>query len=100
MSAEQSILYDVPGPKAKTRDRIFTVVFTLVFVGLVAWAGYTAYSNGIFDDRWTVLWDPGKGQTGYDVWVTSILISGVWGTLKPCLLYTSPSPRDGLLSRM
>ena len=23
-----------------------------------------------------------------------------WGTVCPCLLYTSPSPRDGLLSRM
>ena len=22
------------------------------------------------------------------------------GSIKPCLLYTSPSPRDGLLSRM
>ena len=24
----------------------------------------------------------------------------LWGNLYPCLLYTSPSPRDGLLSRM
>ena len=24
----------------------------------------------------------------------------VWNTLEDCLLYTSPSPRDGLLSRM
>ena len=23
-----------------------------------------------------------------------------WAAFKPCLLYTSPSPRDGLLSRM
>ena len=30
------------------------------------------------------------------------LVSGVWhiNTRYPCLLYTSPSPRDGLLSRM
>ena len=26
--------------------------------------------------------------------------SGLMGLLMPCLLYTSPSPRDGLLSRM
>ena len=25
---------------------------------------------------------------------------GTWSRYKPCLLYTSPSPRDGLLSRM
>ena len=30
------------------------------------------------------------------------LVSGTWSkkALKDCLLYTSPSPRDGLLSRM
>ena len=26
--------------------------------------------------------------------------SGAWDDAGPCLLYTSPSPRDGLLSRM
>ena len=31
---------------------------------------------------------------------TIIAVSGLWSTFKPCLLYTSPSPRDGLLSRM
>ena len=25
---------------------------------------------------------------------------GTWYQVDPCLLYTSPSPRDGLLSRM
>ena len=28
------------------------------------------------------------------------IIGVVWGKSGPCLLYTSPSPRDGLLSRM
>ena len=28
------------------------------------------------------------------------LISIICGIVTPCLLYTSPSPRDGLLSRM
>ena len=27
-------------------------------------------------------------------------VPGLTGLIKPCLLYTSPSPRDGLLSRM
>ena len=27
-------------------------------------------------------------------------ITGLIGTIHTCLLYTSPSPRDGLLSRM
>ena len=29
-----------------------------------------------------------------------VIFEGEGGTLLPCLLYTSPSPRDGLLSRM
>ena len=29
-----------------------------------------------------------------------LLVKGEPGTGKTCLLYTSPSPRDGLLSRM
>ncbi|WP_084622075.1 amino acid ABC transporter permease [Demequina oxidasica] len=86
MSNETSVLYEAPGPRAKARDKIFTVVFTLFFVGLLAWAGYTAYKNGIFDDRWAVLWDPPRGQSVDDVWITSILMSGIWGTLKPVLI--------------
>ena len=33
-------------------------------------------------------------------WVAPALIGGVVGYELSCLLYTSPSPRDGLLSRM
>ena len=32
--------------------------------------------------------------------VVRALLTGRGGELKTCLLYTSPSPRDGLLSRM
>lgn len=86
MSAENAVLYDAPGPKAKARDSLFTVVFALVFIGLIGWAVNTAYQRDIFNDRWSVLWAPGKGQTAYDVWFTSILFNGVWGTLLPVLI--------------
>lgn len=86
MSNDNAVLYDKPGPKAKARDRLFTVVFATVFAALAAWVVYTAFGRGIFNDRWSVLWDPAKGQTAYDVWVTSILISGIWGTLKPVII--------------
>ena len=85
MSSDNAVLYDTPGPRAKARDRLFTVIFTLVFVALIAWIIYTAYQRDIFNDRWSVLWDPGKSQTAYDVWVNSIL-RGVWGTLKPVII--------------
>lgn len=85
MSSENTVLYEAPGPKAKARDRTFAVVFTLIFIAIGVWILYTAYQRNIFNDRWSVLWDPGKSQTAYDVWVTSIL-GGVWGTLKPVII--------------
>lgn len=87
MSAQQ-ILYDKPGPKAVRRDKILNIVFTLLFVALAAWLVYDAYQRGIFNDRWSVLWNPTKGnQTGIDVWY-SLIVRGVWGTLKPVLIAT------------
>ena len=44
--------------------------------------------------QWSKKWLE-KGQINEEIasWVIN-------GNAKPCLLYTSPSPRDGLLSRM
>ena len=87
MSAPQQVLFDVPGPKAILRDKIYTVVFTVVIFGLLGWLVYTANSRGIFDDRWQVLWDPQKGgQTAADVW-HSLLVRGLFeGTLKAVVI--------------
>jgi len=83
MTAPEQVLFDVPGPKAIVRDKVYTVVFTAVIVGLLGWLVYTAQSRGIFDDRWQVLWNPQKGgQTAGDVW-HSLLVRGLFeGTLK------------------
>ena len=76
MSAPPQVLFDVPGPKAILRDKIYTVVFTAVIVGVLAAVGYTAFTRGIFDDRWQVLWDPQKGsQTAADVWHSLLVLS-------------------------
>ena len=40
-----------------------------------------------------VTWKRAQGETGWRTLVP-------WPRLSACLLYTSPSPRDGLLSRM
>ncbi|WP_297081809.1 amino acid ABC transporter permease [uncultured Demequina sp.] len=80
MSAEASVLYDAPGPRAKRLDAILNVVFTAVFIAIAAWIIYAWYERGIFDDRWEVLWDPPKNQTAGDVWMS--LARGVGNTLK------------------
>ena len=83
MSVPQQVLFDVPGPKAILRDKIYTVVFSVVMVGLIALLVYTAYSRGIFDDRWQVLWNPQKGdQTAADVWHALLVRGLLEGTLK------------------
>lgn len=87
MSAPQHILFDVPGPKAILRDKIYTAVFSVVIFGVLGVFVYTAYHRGIFDERWQVLWDPQKGsQTAADVW-HSLLVRGLLeGTLKAVVL--------------
>ena len=39
-------------------------------------------------------------SSGHYIAVIAPIIEGDGGGVNPCLLYTSPSPRDGLLSRM
>ncbi|GIG54223.1 amino acid ABC transporter permease [Demequina activiva] len=80
MKSEASVLYDVPGPRAKRLDVILNWVFTGVFLAVAAWVIVAWYDRGIFDDRWQILWDPPKGQTAGDVW--SSLFTGVLNTLK------------------
>ena len=40
------------------------------------------------------------GESGSGKSVTARIVLGLLQELSSCLLYTSPSPRDGLLSRM
>ena len=52
-----------------------------------------------------ITWGPDGATTHMDhrlvgASVTQIFVSQQWGKPIDCLLYTSPSPRDGLLSRM
>ena len=63
-----SVLYDVPGPRAKALDRALTIGFSVVFALAGLYAVYSMYQRGVFDERWAVLWDPPKGQTAADVW--------------------------------
>ena len=75
---------------------------------------FTEYMNevmslyrGIFrtNNQWTMLVD-GTARAGIEAVMVSLLSPGdkvlvpVFGRFGHCLLYTSPSPRDGLLSRM
>ncbi|GAB3835491.1 amino acid ABC transporter permease [Kribbella italica] len=46
-----SVLYDVPGPRAKARNRILNIIVMLAVLGVVAWLIHRLAVNGQFDSR-------------------------------------------------
>lgn len=56
------VLFDLPGPKARTRIRIGTVIGVLVVLGLLAIVLLRLGGNGQLDpNRWAILFDPASG---------------------------------------
>jgi glutamate transport system permease protein len=57
-----TVLFDVPGPRARRRQRIGTVIGGLVIAALVGLALFRLSANGqLQGDRWAVLFDPASG---------------------------------------
>ncbi len=56
------VLFDLPGPKAKARIRIGTVIGALVVLGLLAIVLLRLNGNGQLNpNRWAILFDPNSG---------------------------------------
>lgn len=54
-----TVLFDVPGPRAKARHRIYTVIGAVVALGFVAWLLWTLYQKGEFEaELWEELSQP------------------------------------------
>ena len=59
MSAAPSVLYDAPGPRARRRARLMSVVSMLFFAVLLLLAGLRLYETGQFEaERWSPLFWP------------------------------------------
>lgn len=83
MSAE-AVLYDVPGPRAKRRALIGTVVAALVLVAMLGVAGKRLYDRGQFSmELWGPLIDPSNEVFGR-VW--ELLLEGLRATLTAAVL--------------
>ena len=68
-----SVLYDVPGPKARRISLIGSVIGVILIAGLLAFAIFTLSQQGIFEaQRWAIF-----GQA--DVW--SLILDGIGATL-------------------
>ena len=73
--SNETVLYDHPGPRAKVRNLILTIVFGLALLGLLYWL----YAK--FDEKgqWNkILWEPFLQA---DTW-NNFILPGLWGTLK------------------
>ena len=69
-----SVLYDVPGPKARRISLIGSVIGVVLIAALLAWAIMTLAQQGIFQaQRWAIF-----GQA--DVW--TLLANGITATLS------------------
>ena len=77
-----SILYDAPGPAARRRERIGSVVGVVVLLLVLAAGVRYAEGQGLLTaERWDVLYDPPKNQTSADVW-RSMVVTGLGATLR------------------
>jgi glutamate transport system permease protein len=95
-----SVLYDEPGPVARRRERIGSVIGALLIVALLALAFRYADSRGLFGaDRWDVLYDPPKNQTAEDVW-RSMIVTGLGATLRAAVVAAPLALVLGLLLAM
>ncbi|MGC4821079.1 amino acid ABC transporter permease [Micromonospora sp. DT63] len=72
--SQASILYDLPGPRAKRRNAILGVASTVGIIALLAYIGYKFYDTGQFEAR---KWE----QFQYSS-VQRELLGGLWATLK------------------
>ena len=74
------VLFDIPGPKAKSRIRIGTAIGILLIVGLITVVLIRLGNNGQLDSqRWAVLFDPRTGvpQTLWRTLLNTLQVAAV-----------------------
>ncbi|MET8083278.1 amino acid ABC transporter permease [Micromonospora sp. NPDC005237] len=72
--SQASILYDLPGPRAKRRNAILGVASTAGIIALLAYVGYKFADTGQFEAR--------KWEQFQYASVQRELLGGLWATLK------------------
>jgi His/Glu/Gln/Arg/opine family amino acid ABC transporter permease subunit len=75
-----SVLFDLPGPRARRRQRVGTVIGALFVAGLIALALWRLGSNGQLEaQRWAILFDPASGvpQALYEALLNTLAVAAV-----------------------
>jgi glutamate transport system permease protein len=73
--SDSTVLYDHPGPRAKLRNRILTVIFGIALLGLLWWIYSRFDARGQWESN---LWKP---FTESKTW-TDFILPGLWQTTK------------------
>ncbi|WP_435744436.1 amino acid ABC transporter permease [Nocardioides sp. SYSU DS0663] len=69
-----SVLFDLPGPKARARHRLLTVLFLIIVAAIAAWATWKLWeAEAITPDQWEFLGEPR---------IVEALLEGLLDTLK------------------
>ena len=77
-----SVLYDAPGPRARRRALVGSIVGGLVVLGVLYLAYRQLDSRGQWEsERWQIFTDPPLGQSAEDVW-RSLVVTGLGATLR------------------
>jgi len=77
-----SVLYDAPGPRARRRAFVGSIVGGVVVLGVLYLAYRQLDDRGQWEpERWQVFTDPPLGQTAEDVW-RSLVVTGLGATLR------------------
>ena len=93
--AEKAMFKGKGNPKYKNIRALFPIPSLTMHFVMSKKSGVTSFKD--MEGKTILL---GKGSFGAKEGAKYIKKFGLEGKVKLCLLYTSPSPRDGLLSRM
>jgi glutamate transport system permease protein len=78
-----SVLFDAPGPKARARNIVYTVVGVLALLGLVVWAGVRLYDKGQFEgELWDIFNYSGIRENILDALLSTLKVFALAGVLS------------------
>jgi glutamate transport system permease protein len=79
MTAQATVLFDAPGPRAQARFRLYAVASAVVLLGLLALVVWQMQRTGQFAyEKWEYFVTP--------EYVVTILVDGVWQTVKAAVI--------------
>ena len=99
------VLFDTPGPKARRRTLVWSVVAGLVLLALVVLAGLRLADRGIFDaERWDIFTEDTETwealvRRGLGATLRAAAVAGVISLVVGCLLATARTSQHAWLRR-